>query len=449
MPDRVALPAGPDLGPVRAYLARRRDILGMLTRTAAEHPRIAHMQVLRESVYLVNHPDLVHETLVVNARSVKKGSGFERAIPFLGAGLFTNDGEVHKRHRRLLQPAFHRAKIEKYAQLMVDIARAVQWREGEVVDLAEEMGRVTLDVATQTLFGTDLDDEDAVAARESLNDFVSVFHRLGSPYVALLLRMPTPLRRQFESSRKRFDALLHKLVDQRRAEPADDFLTMLLESGLDEDEIFDEVRTFVPASHETTANALTWTMWLLHQHPEIRTRLQAEVDALPGLPEAADYGRLAYTRAVVAEAMRLYPPIYVIGRRATADMTVDGWHIPAGSRLITSPWVTHRDPRWWGADVEDFRPARWLDETGQFGLDNPGHTRMAYFPFGIGPRICIGEQFAWMEAVLVVATLMRQWSPRILVDVEPMPGPMLRTAGPVTARIEARSTVGSEPVPTH
>jgi cytochrome P450 len=128
-------------------------------------------------------------------------------------------------------------------------------------------------------------------------------------------------------------------------------------------------------------------------------------------------------------------------------MTVDGWQIPAGSRLITSPWVTHRDPRWWGEDVADFRPTRWLNEDGQFGLDNPGHTRMAYFPFGIGPRICIGEQFAWMEAVLVIATLMRQWSPQILVDVEPMPGPMLRTAGPVTARIEARSTVPTEPVP--
>jgi len=321
----------------------------------------------------------------------------------------------------------------------VDVARRVTWMDGEVVDLAEEMGRVTLSVATQTLFGSDMADEDAVDARAALHEFVSIFHLLGSPYVALLLRMPTPLRRRFEQSRQRFDEILHRLVALRRTESTDDFLSMLLASGLDDDEIFDEVRTFVPASHETTANALTWTLWLLDQHPAVFDRLRAEVDSLDGLPEVDDYGRLAYTRAVVAESMRLYPPIYVIGRRALEDMTIDGWTIPAGARIITSPWVTHRDPRFWGEDVAVFRPRRWLDDDGAFGLENPGQPRLAYFPFGAGPRVCIGEAFAWMETVLVVATIARRYTFEINVPVVPMPGPMLRTAAPVKAVVHART----------
>lgn len=432
-------PPGPALGPVRAYLARRRDILGLLTSVGRQHPRLAHLRVLNESVYLVSDPDLVHQALVVQARSVRKGSGFERAIPFLGEGLFTNDGEVHRRHRRLLQPAFHRARIEGYAQLMVDIARRLPWHDGDRVDLAEEMGRLTLSVATQTLFGSDIADSDAIEARDSLHEFVSIFQRLGSPYVALLLRVPSPLRRRFETSRRNFDEVLTRLVERRRSTASDDLLSMLLQSGLTDAEIFDEVRTFVPASHETTANALTWTLWLIDQHPRARARLQEEVDALPGLPQAEDYARLAYTRAVVAESMRLYPPIYVIGRRAQEDMTVDTWPVPAGTRLITSPWVTHRDPRWWGPDVAEYRPERWLDEPQQeFDLTRPGQPRFAYFPFGMGPRVCIGESFAWLETVLVVATIARQYRAEVVSEVHPLPGPMLRTTGPVEAIIHRR-----------
>ncbi|MEU7905449.1 cytochrome P450 [Actinoplanes sp. NPDC049118] len=439
MSDRRPYPPGPAMGPLKAYRARRKDILGMLTSVAADHPRVAHLRVLNESVYLVSDPDLVHEALVVRSRSVRKGSGFERAIPFLGEGLFTNDGEVHKRHRRALQPAFHRARIAEYGQLMIDIARGLPWHDGEQVDVAESMGRLTLSVATQALFGSDIDDADVIEAREALHEFVSIFQRLGSPHVALLLRMPTPLRRRFEASRIRFDTVLNRLVEQRRAALTDDFLSMLLQSGMTDSEIFDEVRTFVPASHETTANALTWTLWLLDQHPEVRERLHREVDALPGLPEADDMPRLHYTRAVIAESMRLYPPIYVIGRRAQEDLTVDGWPIAAGARLITSPWVTHRDPRWWGDDALEYRPGRWLDDAGEFSQDRPGQPRMAYFPFGMGPRVCIGEGFAWMETILVVATIARQWRTQVLNEVKPLPGPMLRTDGPVQALIHSRT----------
>ena len=440
MADVLTRPPGPALGPLRAYRMRRKDVLGMLTDVAHEHPRLAHLKVLNESVYLISDPDVIREVLVVKARSVKKGSGFERAIPFLGEGLFTNDGEVHKRHRRALQPAFHHEKIREYGQLMVDIARRSTWRDGARLDLAEEMGRLTLSVATETLFGSNIDDTDVVDAREALHEFVEVFERLGSPYVALLLRMPSPLRRRFESSRVRFDTILHRLVERRREVSQDDFLSMLLHSGLTDEEIFDEVRTFVPASHETTANALTWTLWQLHQHPDVVRALRAELDALPGEPEADDYPRLPYTRAVVAESMRLFPPIYVIGRRALEDVEIDGYTVPAGARLVTSPWVTHRDPRWWGGDALQFRPERWLDREGKFDLANPGQPRLAYFPFGAGPRVCIGEQFAWMETVLVIGTILREWDYAIEGEALPLPGPMLRTTGPVLATVTRRPT---------
>ena len=438
MSDSPPRPPGPALGPLRAYRMRRRDVLGLLTGIARDHPRLAYLRVLREPVYLVSDPDLVREVLVVQARSVKKGSGFERAIPFLGEGLFTNDGEVHKRHRREVQPAFHRARIREYAGLMVDVARRLPWREGDRVDLAEQMGRLTLTVATETLFGSNLDDEDVVEAREALDDFVTLFHRLGSPQVALLLRFPTPLRRRFNRARERFDVVLRRLVEQRRSHEREDFLSMLLQSGLSDGEIFDEVRTFIPASHETTANALTWTLWQLERHPGVLSRLHREVDALPGLPEAADYSGLSYTRAVVAEAMRLHPPIFVIGRRAIGDIVLDGWIIPAGSRLVTSPYVTHRDPRWWGPDAGQFRPERWLTEDGRFDDSRPGQPRLAYFPFGAGPRVCIGEAFAWMETVLVVATIVRQWTFHVQNAVRPEPGPMLRTVDGVYAVVHAR-----------
>jgi len=445
MSERRPYPPGPAMGPLRAYRARRKDILGMLTSVAADHPGVAHLKVLNESVYLVSDPGLVHEALVVRARSVRKGSGFERAIPFLGEGLFTNDGEVHRRHRRALQPAFHRARVAGYGQLMIDIARGLPWRDGDEVDLAESMGRLTLSVATQALFGSDIGDSDVVEAREALHEFVSIFQRLGSPHVALLLKMPTPLRRRFEASRIRFDTVLDRLVERRRHALTDDFLSMLLQSGMTDSEIFDEVRTFVPASHETTANALTWTLWLLDQHPRVRAELHREVDTLPGLPEAADMARLPYTRAVIAESLRLYPPIYVIGRRAQEDMTIDGWPVAAGSRIITSPWVTHRDPQWWGADAAEFRPERWLTDAGEYSQEQPGQPRMAYFPFGMGPRVCIGEGFAWMETILVVATIARQWRTQVLDAVKPLPGPMLRTDGPVRALIHSRAAERSAP----
>jgi cytochrome P450 len=429
--DPVPRPPGPSWSAVDAYRRRRRDILGMLTDVAGAHPRLAHLRLLNTSTYLVNDPELVREVFVVRARSIRKGPGLQRAKPFVGTGLLTNEGETHRKHRRLLQPAFHKVHIDAYGHQMVAAAQRLAWADGVEIDIAEQMCRLSLTVATETLFGTGLTDRELADTRVALNQIISTFRRRSAP--AMVARAPGPVRHVFGGVQRRFDALLSRLIECRQRQPGTDLLSMLVHSGLSDLEIRHEAKTFVTAGHETIANALTWTWWLLYRHPAVTQRVRAEVDALGGPVTAADYARLPYTRAAVAESMRLYPPVHLIGRRALEPFTLDGWTVPAGDRLLASPWMSHRDARWWGPDVALFRPQRWLDAAGGFADGNPGQPRFAYFPFGAGPRMCIGEGFAWMEMVLVVATLIRRWQLVITRDPRPRPGFSLRTDGPVPA----------------
>src|SRR5215475_2862939 len=432
MRDSTPRPPGPDWGSLAASRRRRRDYLGMLTEVAAGHPRIAYVRLLNKPVYLVSDPELARELLVARARAVKKGRGFQRAAtPFLGAGLLTNEGEVHRRHRRLLQPAFHKERVRAYGDLMVAATLRLPWTEGGRVDITEEMGRLTLAIVAGALFGADLADAQMQHARASLNEFVANFNGLQRA------RLPGLGRRHAARSRERFDAVVTQLL--RRQHQEETFLAMLLDSVLSDVEILDEARAFVTAGHESTANMLVWALWRLHRHAGVADRLHAEVDALPDTPTTADYPRLPYTRAVAAESLRLYPPLYVLGRRAREPFTLDGWPVQAGDRLLTSPWVIHRDVRWWGPDATRFRPERWLDSAGQFAEHNPGQPRAAYFPFGVGPRVCIGEAFGWLEAVLVIATLARQWRPVIGREPRPRPSFTLRTDGPVIAQLQRRT----------
>lgn len=439
MTSRHPRPPGPGWSPLEGYRRRRRDVLGMLTEAARHHPKLAYLRILHRSAYLVIDPELVREVLVRQSRSVRKGTGIQRAIPFLGVGLISNEGETHRRHRRALQPAFHKEQIRVYGQLMTSAAQELPWREGGRVDLAGEMGELTFTIATEALLGTDLPAAEAQAARAAVVEFGAMFQRLSYSLATVLLAVPSPLRHRFHRARRRLDAVLARVVARRRERAGHDFLSLLLASGLSDQEIFDEARTFVAAGHESTANALTWTLWLLDRHPRVAGRLHAELDALPGAPTVDDYPGLHYTQAVVAESMRLYPPVHVIGRRAYEPIELAGWRVPAGDRLLTSPWVTHRDPRWWGADAAEFRPERWLDQRGAFGDRNPGHPRLAYFPFGAGPRVCIGDGFAWLEVALVLATVARRWRPAIDRDPRPQPGFTLRTDGPVPAVLHRRA----------
>jgi cytochrome P450 len=412
----------------------RRDPLKLLLEAAREHGDVVFLKFGPRSVYLLNNPDYIRDVLVTDNRNFVKSRGLEMAKKFLGEGLLTSEGDFHRRQRRLAQPAFHRQRINAYATVMADYgARArARWRTGQTLDIWQEMMRLTLAIVGKTLFDADVEDE-ANEIRMALTEIMQLFERVTSPFAGLLDKLPLPSNIRWRRAKRRLDSIIYRIIDERRASGEDrgDLLSMLLlaqdEEGdgstMTDVQLRDEAMTLFVAGHETTANALTWTWYLLSQHPEVEATLHQEIDAaLAGkLPAADDFRRLRYTEMVFAEAMRLYPPAWTLGRRALNDYQVNGHTIPAGSILLMSPWVMHHDPRYY-PDPFRFEPERWTSEARE------ARPKFAYFPFGGGPRVCIGESFAWMEGVLLIATLAQQWKMRLASEqrVEPQPKVTLR-----------------------
>jgi cytochrome P450 len=326
------------------------------------------------------------------------------------------------------------------------------WRDGATVELDREMAALTLSIVGEALFGTDLSDDVADVSR-ALGTMVAQFQRRILPGTELLDLLPTPGNRRGLRAVHDLEAVVGRVVARRRARNddgagdnrddghGDDVLGVLLAADMPDRQVRDEVMTLLLAGHETTANALTWSWFLLSRHPRQRAAMTAEVDAvLSGRdPTAADIDALPLTRSVLAEALRLYPPAWSLGRRLVADLQVDGWTMPAGSLVVASQWVLHRDPRFW-PDAHRFAPERWLTPDGRFDEAAPGQPRGAWFPFGLGQRVCIGESFAWLEGVLVLAATAARWQ----VDVDPgwepdvQPAVTLRPRGPVRALVRRR-----------
>jgi cytochrome P450 len=429
--DPAARPPGPrfgTLGSIRRI--RERQLTGFLDDLRADHPRLTYVRLGDEYAYLLFEPDLARSLFAEHGRDTTKGRGLERAREILGQGLLTSEGAFHRQQRRLVQPAFHGDRIAGYAEIMRDeaVRASAEWADGRHVLMAEEMGALTLRIVGRSLFGSQLSDADIRTVSDAIDTLFGSFSRLMLPWAAVLNRLPTRRNRRLLAARDGLDALVYRLIAEHRGGGDNgDLLSMLLlardEAGepMPDVQIRDEVLTVLLAGHETTAMALTWTWLLLARNPVAAARLHREVD-----PGAED---LPYARAVVAESMRLFPPAWIIGRRASADLVVDGWTVPAGTLVTTSPWVLHRDDRWWG-DGQAFRPERWLTAEGTFAETAPGQPRGAYFPFGAGRRVCIGESFAWTEAVLVLATLARDWAPEALPELsaEVRPAITLRPA---------------------
>jgi cytochrome P450 len=437
-----SLPPGPTLPILGALVGPGRDPLKMFTRFAREFGDITFFRLGGERCYFINDPQAIRDVLVTHQRNFTKSRGLERAKKLLGNGLLTAEGATHLRHRRLLQPAFHRDRILGYAQVMIDSAVRTRerWGDGETLDMSKEMMRLTLSIAGKTLFDTDVEssaDEVGVAVTEVLESFwLNLL-----PGADYLEKLPIPRLRRAHAARRRLDALIYEMIAARRASGVDhgDLLSMLIAAsdtsavapdgamvdrsaapgasavapdgtvadkpgapGLSDEEIRDEAMTLLLAGHETTANALTWTLYLLSQNPSAESRLRAELDRVLGArpPSPRDYSALTYTRRVVTESMRLYPPAWIIGRRAIDEYAIGEYRLPPRAIVFMSPFVMHRDGRFYD-QPEQFNPDRW---TPDFEAALP---RFAYFPFGGGARQCIGEQFAWMEAVLVLATLMQ------------------------------------------
>ena len=445
-PGRLPEPPGPRRGaPVRSTLAFRRDILGLVEGMQRRYGDLARWRVGTIRFYLVAQPEWVRDILVTRHRLFIKSRALQRARVLLGEGLLTSEGDFHLRQRRLAQPAFHRERVAALAGEIAAIsARTAEgWRAGETVDAGREMNRMTLAIAGRTLFGAAVEDEADEIGR-ALTDALGLFTRLSNPLAPLLDRLPVPATRRFHRARERLDATILRMIDERRrsGEDREDLLGLLLAArdeegdggGMTDAQLRDETLTIFLAGHETTANALAWAWHLLGQNPEAEARFHAEVDGVLGgrLPGAADAAALPYTRGVFAETMRLFPPAYLIGREPREDFALGGFRIRRRSVVLVSPWLTHRDPRFWDAPLE-FRPERWTPEA------EAALPRFAYFPFGGGPRKCIGEGFAWMEGILALAMLAQRWRLRPVPGAMPRPDPLitLRAHG-LRMRLEPR-----------
>jgi cytochrome P450 len=447
-PRPIDRPPGPDLSAVEILRAiRSRRPTDLLERVAAGGAPLAHFRLGREHAYLLGTPELIRELLGSHGRVTAKGRGLEQARMVLGQGLLTSEGELHRRQRRLIQPAFHESRIRRYAEQMSAAAELAGggWRDGEIRDVAAEMAALTLGIVGRTLFDADLAGDSARVAG-ALTAFLGGSQRAMLPGGPLLNRLPLPSTRRLSAAGAELDAVVYRLIAEHRAAgDRGDVLSMLLAardddgSAMPDRQVRDEVLTLMLAGHETTANALAWAWLLLDRHPAAAARLHTEVNALPGPPAYGDLGRLPWAHAVIAETMRLYPPAWVVGRRLLADISLAGWTVPARSICVASQWITHRDPRWW-PDPLAYQPDRWLDGAGQYRETAPGQPRGAYFPFGLGRRVCIGESFAWTEAVLVLATLARRWAPALVPDhpVDIRPAVTLRPAHGLRMTLHAR-----------
>ena len=371
---------------------------------------------------MINHPDYIKEVLVTNNQNFIKGLALQRAKRLLGEGLLTSEGEFHRRQKRLAQPAFHRQRIASYSTVMTDYAAAAsaRWHDGETLDIAEEMMRLTLAIVGKTLFDADVESQ-AEEVGEAMSVVMDLFNTLTVPFFELLEKLPLPQMQRFKKARARLDRIIYRLIEERRRSGEDrgDLLSMLLlaqdeegqSGGMSDVQVRDEALTIFLAGHETTANALTWTWYLLSQNPAAEAKLHEELQAVLGarIPTVDDFPRLRYTEMVLAESMRLFPPAWAIGRLAVDDCEIGGYLAPSRSLVLMSQYIMHRDARYF-PEPERFDPERWTPEARE------SRPQFSYFPFGGGPRRCIGEGFAWLEGVLLLATLAQQWQMHLIAN---------------------------------
>ncbi len=406
----------------------RRDPLGFFARCAREYGDVVKLRFFHVPYYLVSHPDLIEDVLVTHHKDFGKSLDYRLYLKaVLGDGLLTSEGDVWLRQRRLAQPAFHSERVASYAELMVAYAERMlaHWAHGETKDVHEEMMRLTLQIVSKVLFGADIERE-AVDVDRALD--VVMRHSADWSSLPIPTFIPTPGNLRWKRAIRRLNEIIYGIIRQRRKDEGDtgDLLSMLLHAR-DEDgsrmtnrQLRDEVMTLVLAGHETTALALSWTFSLLSAHPAVTAKLQSEVDAVLGdrAPTVADLPGLRYTEQVVKEAMRLFPPVWGIGREARQDGTIGAFRLPRKTQVFISQYVVHRDPRWY-AEPARFWPERW---TGGLEQRLP---RFAYFPFGGGPRHCIGHAFAMTEAVLLLAVIVRRFQLRLLADHPVVPYPTI------------------------
>lgn len=426
------------------FMQFRRDSTGFLQRLS-KLGDVTSFKMGGQLAFFLNHPDFARDLLITSNAKFIKGRALQRAKRLLGEGLLTSESETHLRQRRMIQPTFHREKIKSYAESMTYYAAKMreEWKEGEVRDIDKEMMRLTLQIVGKTLFSANVEDE-ADEIGTSLTALIELFSYLLLPFSELLEKLPLPQVKRFNQAKETLDSIIYGIINERRESGEDkgDLLSMLLqaqdeESGgrMSDEQIRDECLTLFLAGHETTANALTWTFYLLSQNLEKEAKLHEELElVLPNerLPTVEDLPNLKYTESVFAESLRLFPPAWALGRLAIEDHEFAGYRIPKGSLVLLSQFVMHRDERFW-QNGETFLPERWEKQS----IKEAG-KKYIYFPFSSGIRGCIGEGFAWTEGILLIAALAGKWKLRLLPEqkIEMNPLMTLRPKFGMKMRIE-------------
>ena len=445
--------SGPKI-PLLAYAALYRDPLKYLTRAARKYGDIMQIEIAGRHDYLFNHPDYIRAILLDQ-------EGMRRSVHrpvqrILGRGLLTSRGASHKKQRALLQPVFQKHRIAALGKVMVQqTAHWIEkWNQGAIMDMQEEMTQLSLAITGKTLFNVDIESE-ASELGEALFTVMSATRFNNLLLVSKLLeKLPLPANRRFRQAAKRLDGFIYQMIAERHAQPSDrpDLLSVLVRLSeqkpriIKKKKIRDQILTFFVAGHETVATALTWTWYLLAKHPDVLRKLHAEVDGvLSGrLPEVTDVEKLPYTRMVFAESMRLYPPVWIIGRHAIREATINGVVIPKGSYVHVSQFLMHRDPRFF-PEPERFDPERWKPDA------ISSRPKFSYFPFGGGGLQCIGEGFAWVQGALVIATIASRWRMQLVPDsrIDLEPHLTLRSRHGMPMKLERRhapKSVSTSPV---
>ena len=432
-----------------SFRALQESPIEMFSKLARDYGDIVGIRVANFRNIFVNHPDLIEEVLVTHARKYFKGRILRANRHVFGEGLLTSEGDTWLRQRRLAQPAFHRARVASYAAIMVEYTQRLleNWRDGEQCDAHQRMMQLTLQIVAKTLFDADVarDTKDVGKSLELLLELGANFRR--TLFVPHWVPIPANLRIKREIAF--IESILYRIISERRASGRDtgDLLSMLLHaqdddgSRMTDKQLRDETITLFLAGHETTASTLSWTWWLLGQNPNVEAKLHGELDTILGgrPPSFDDLAKLPYTGNVVTESLRLYPAAWGLARIAVEDHEIAGYPVRKGMGVAMAQWVVHRDPRWYNKP-EEFLPERW---EGDFLKTLP---RFAYFPFGGGPRQCIGNSFAQMEAVLILATVAQKFRLRLVPGhpVVPLASITLRPRHGVRVTLESRhgSTTG-------
>jgi cytochrome P450 len=416
-PDVPLLPGG--RWPLGHALEFGRDPLALLQR-AREHGDVVRVRFGPFHVYLLNSPDAIRQALLSQARKLEKGLNFGRAKRLIGTGLVMSEGESHRRQRRLMQPAFHRAEIARYLGTMRDVAvpRISAWPAGGTLAFDREMRSITLTVLTRTLLSSDIGSEAVDEIERLLRVLLSELLARGiTANVPGLSWVPTRSNRRFGAASRRLRTMLTDIIDQYRVTGTDrdDLISILMRASDDETgtgmtsrQLRDEATTLVIAGSETTGNTIAWACYLLARHPQVQERLQAEVDQVLAGADASyeTLSALPYTRAVITEALRLYSPVWILPRRAVADVELGGHLLRAKSRIMFSPYALNRDARL-HRDPDRFDPGRWATDYTRTDM------RASFFPFGQGIRNCIGEGFAWTESLLMLSAIAARWHLRL------------------------------------